>query len=273
MQWLLVALASVWLMWLVWVYGSGLRDPRYLDGWLLTAGMSIQLYFHCARKRISLVPRSARRWRNIHIYVGYVLVALFLSHSDFSLPDSAFEWVLWAAFVLVTLSGVFGTYLAWSVQTRRRIDEGLAYEQIPARCADLGRELQVAMAGSNPAAVTIGLPAPPYETWIMELYTDYLRDFFEGPRNFRAHLVGSQRPLRRLTDEIDHVTQFISQGNHEKIATVRRLVVEKDKLDFAYAYLWMTRAWLFVHVPVTYSMVVLTVLHVIVVYAYSSGLW
>jgi hypothetical protein len=28
-----------------------------------------------------------------------------------------------------------------------------------------------------------------------------------------------------------------------------------------------------VHVPVTYALIVLTVLHVFVVYAYSAGLW
>ncbi len=43
---------------------------------------------------------------------------------------------------------------------------------------------------------------------------------------------------------------------------------EKDRLDFARVYLGLTRGWLFVHVPVTYALVVLSVLHVIVVYAY-----
>jgi hypothetical protein len=50
-------------------------------------------------------------------------------------------------------------------------------------------------------------------------------------------------------------------------------VVEKDRLDFSRVYLGMTRAWLFVHVPATYALIVLTVLHVLVAYAYSSGLW
>ena len=50
-------------------------------------------------------------------------------------------------------------------------------------------------------------------------------------------------------------------------------MVEKDRLDFARVYLGLTRAWLFVHVPVTYALIVLTLVHIIVVYAYSSGLW
>jgi hypothetical protein len=58
-----------------------------------------------------------------------------------------------------------------------------------------------------------------------------------------------------------------------KLAAIKDLVVEKDWLDFARVYLGLTKGWLFVHVPVTYSLIVLTVLHVIVVYAFSSGPW
>src|SRR5262245_44007106 len=105
-QGLLIATISGGLFWLVWIYGHGLRDPRYLDGWVLAGGMGFQLYFHIAVKTARLLPKSAKRWRQIHIFLGYLLIAAFVSHSDFSLPDTAFEWALWAGFVLVTLSGI-----------------------------------------------------------------------------------------------------------------------------------------------------------------------
>src|SRR5262249_42918575 len=110
----------------VWLFCCGLRDTRYLDGWLLAGGMSLQLSFHIAIKTASLSPKSAACWRKIHIFVGYLLIAAFISHSDFSLPDTAFEWALWAGFVLVTLSGIFGTYLAWSLQAKHAIDERIS---------------------------------------------------------------------------------------------------------------------------------------------------
>ena len=117
------------------------------------------------------------------------------------------------------------------------------------------------------------LPAPPYDAWIMDLYTTHLRDFFQGQRNFTAHLIGSQRPLKRLTDEIDHLSSYVDQQSQEKLAAIKNLVVEKDRLDFARVYLGLTKGWLFVHVPVTYALMVLMVLHVLVVYAFSSGAW
>jgi hypothetical protein len=107
----------------------------------------------------------------------------------------------------------------------------------------------------------------------MDLYTTHLRDFFQGQRNFTAHVIGSQRPLKRLTDEIDSLSSYVDQQSQEKLATIKNLVVEKDRLDFARVYLGLTKGWLFVHVPVTYALMVLMVLHVFVVYAFSSGAW
>ena len=107
----------------------------------------------------------------------------------------------------------------------------------------------------------------------MDLYSTHLRNFLQGPCNPAGHLIGSQRPLKRLTDEIDNLSRYVDARSQEKLAAIRTLVVEKDRLDFARVYLGLTRAWLFVHVPVTYALIVLTLVHIIVVYAYSSGLW
>jgi hypothetical protein len=268
---LLVAAISGGLFWLVWIYGNSLRHARYLDGWLLAGGMSVQLFFHIAIKTAGLSPKSAVRWRKLHVFLGYVLIAVFVAHSDFSLPDTCFEWALWAAFVAVALSGIFGVYLAWSLQARRRVDEGITYERIPARCAELAQEVHAAVARTDPAAAAIALPAPAYDAWIMDLYTVHLRSFFQGPRNFSAHLIGSRRPLGRLTDEIDNLSRFVDQRGREKLVAIRSLVIEKDHLDFARVYLWLSKGWLFVHVPASYALVVLMVLHVLVVYAFSSS--
>jgi hypothetical protein len=270
---LLIALVSGGLFWLVWIYGNGLRHPRYLDGWVLAGGMALQVYFHIAIKTNSLSPKSATRWRKLHIFLGYLLIAAFISHTDFSLPDTSFEWALWLGFVLVTLSGIFGTYLAWSLQVQRGVDEQVSYDRIPARRAELAREAYATVAKSNPAAAALALPTPPYDAWIMDLYSIHLRSFFNGQRNYAAHLIGSQRPLKRLTDEIDNLSRYVDQRSQDKLAAIKNLVVEKDRLDFARVYLGLAKGWLFVHVPVTYALIVLGVLHIIVVHAISLRAW
>ena len=76
---LLIAAISGGLFWLVWIYGNGLRDPRYLDGWVLASGMALQVFFHIA-KTAGLSSKSAMRWRRVHIFAGYLVIAAFISH-------------------------------------------------------------------------------------------------------------------------------------------------------------------------------------------------
>ena len=208
---LLIAVFSLGLFSIVWIYGNGLRDARYLDGWVLAVGVSLQLCFHIAIKVAKMSPKSAMRWRKVHIVLGYLLIAAFLSHSDFSLPETGFEFALWASFVLVTFSGIFGTYLAWSLQGKSGIDERLTYDRIPTRRAELARDLDAAVAKIDPAAGLLALPTPPHDAWIMELYSTELKKFFQGQRNVTAHLVGSQRALTRLTHDIDQLSTYVDQ--------------------------------------------------------------
>ena len=272
-QGLLILTISGAVFWLVWLYGNSLRDPRYLDGWILTTGIGLQLYFHVSVKRATLSPKSARRWRKFHVFLGYLLVAVFISHSDFSLPDTAFEWVLWVDFVLVTLSGIFGTYLAWSLQVRHGFDESIVYDRIPSRRAELAQEVHGLVVRTNPSLAVTALPAPPHNSWIMDLYVTRLQYFLQRQRNYFAHLIGSKRPLKQLIGEIDNLSNYVDEPSQEKLAAIKSLLIEKDRLDFARVYLGLSKGWLFVHVPVTYALVVLTVLHVFVVYAFSSGFW
>lgn len=272
-QALLFVSACALLYWLVAIYGSGLRDARYLDGWILAGGMALQLAFHIALKTARLAPKSAARWRRVHLVVGYLLIAVFVIHCDFTLPDTGFEWALWIGFVLVTLTGVLGTYLAWSLRVKGRIDDGVTYDRLPALRAALARDLREVVNETDTSAPMLALPGLPHEAWIAELYATRLRDFFGGPRNAFAHLIASQRPLKRLTDEIDNLSRFVDQQSKERLAIIRAMVLQKDRLDFARVFLGLNKGWLFIHVPVTYGLIVLTIVHILVVYSYASGAW
>lgn len=268
-----IAAISGALLWLVWVYASALRDPRYLDGWILTGGMALQLAFHIVRKSPRLPPKSAARWRKFHIFLGYVLIAAFISHSDFSLPDTAFEWALSASFVVVTLSGIFGAYLAWSQRIKRKLGDGASAERIQSRSAELAAEVFAIVRAREPADAAAGLPAPPHEAWISDLYESRLKEFFERPGRLATHFSGSQRRLARLMAEIDSLARYVDQGGAAKLASIKSMVAEKEQLDFANAHIALTRAWLFVHVPATYALFALTALHILVAYSFSSGAW
>src|SRR4030043_240383 len=60
---------------------------------------------------------------------------------------------------------------------KRGIDERVRFDRIPARRAELARDVHAAVSKTDPGASAIGLPAPPYDAWIMDLYPPHLRDF------------------------------------------------------------------------------------------------
>lgn len=268
-----IAATSGLLFACVWLYDSGLRDARYLDGWLLAIGMCFQVYFHIALKTAQLSPKAVMRWRTFHISLGYVLIAAFLSHSNLSLPDTALEWALWAGFIVIALSGAFGTYLSWSLKARHGMTAGFSFDRIPARRDEIAQTIHTAVTKAPSPSTDLPLPALPYDVWILDLYANHLRDFLHAPRHFTAHLVGSRSPAQRLLIEIDTLSRFVDAPRQEKLATIKDLVIEKDRLDFAHVYLLLTKGWLYVHVPVTYALIVVSVLHIVVVYAYASGAW
>lgn len=267
----LVAALASGLLWIVSLYTSGLRDPRYLDGWLLAAGMGAQLGFHIAIVTARLSPKFVSLWKRFHIYLGYLLIAVFASHSDYSLPEATFEWLLWVAFVLVTLSGIWGTYLAWS--HRARLDKTISPDRIEVLRAELVRDVRAAVVGPPAETGALALPGLPHDAWIAELYASRLRAFFDGPRHAIAHLVGSKRPLDRVVSEIDNLSAYVDRQGKDRLAVIRTLVIEKDRLDYLRVRLALNRAWLLVHVPATYVLLVLSAVHIVVAYAYSSGAW
>lgn len=264
---------SIAIFALVGLYDSALRDARYLDGWILAGGMIAQVLFHAAVKSRRLSPRAVLRGRSVHVFLGCVLIAVFLSHANFSLPDTALEWTLWTGFVLITASGLFGTYLSWAMKSKHGIDGGIGFDSIPARREELAQKVQAAVTYGEGPADALALPAPPYDTWILDLYTSHIRDFFQGPRNALAHLGGSQRPLKHLLSEIDTLARYVDGPRQERLRIIKDLVIEKDRLDVTRVFLGLSKGWLFVHVPVTYALAVLTILHGVSVHAFSSGAW
>jgi hypothetical protein len=85
------------------------------------------------------------------------------------------------------------------------------------------------------------------------------------------HLRSSSRPLNRIQGEIDSLRQYLDDAGKERLAKIKDLVRAKDNLDFHFAHQGVLKAWLFIHVPATYGLIVLIIAHVAIMYAYSSG--
>ncbi|MEO6624653.1 MAG: hypothetical protein ABIN37_07465, partial [Burkholderiaceae bacterium] len=115
------------------------------------------------------------------------------------------------------------------------------------------------------AALDAGSPT------LADFYREHLAEFFDGPRHLLDHLTGSGRKVHAMLNRIDSLKRHLNEKERVQHALLRELIQKKDDLDFHYALQLALKAWLFVHVPVTGVMLMLAILHLVTVGAYSGG--
>jgi peptidoglycan biosynthesis protein MviN/MurJ (putative lipid II flippase) len=52
---------------------------------------------------------------------------------------------------------------------------------------------------------------------------------------------------------------------------IAELVRQKDGLDYHHSLQLTLKLWLFVHIPLTYGLLIFSFVHIVLVYAYSGG--
>ncbi len=243
-------------------YDLAMRDASFLSGWLLAAGL-VLLALYNIRKKLPFLPLlKSAQWLQLHIYVGWLVILLFLLHTGFRLPSGPLEIVLWALFVAVAGSGVAGIALSRSVPRRLRLHgERIIFERIPQFRARLAAEVEeLAMRSVKETSSNA----------IADCYAVRLLPYFAGPRNFNAHLRGSQEPLLRLRREIKSIERYLSKEGKEILAEIESRVVAKHNLDYQHVWQLVLKGWLFVHIPLTYSLVLFGAVHIVLVYAFAG---
>ena len=253
--------ATVGALWLHGKFSRALPDYAFLTGWILFAAMLVLTFFN-ARKKLPFLPLGrAETWLQIHVYLGFFTVVLFLIHLNFRAPHGWFEITLAWLFVLVSASGVVGLFFSRTLPRRLATRGGeVIFEKIPALRHALKME-----------AENLALGADAKTPFIADYYAKRLAPFFDGPKNFWLHLVESRRPLNALATELDDLRRFANDAEREKIGRLAALVRQKDGLDYHRALQLALRLWLFVHIPLTYGLLIFTALHIALVFGFSGG--
>ena len=235
----------------------------YLTGWALLALMLVLTAYN-ARKKLPFLPLlSSRAWFQIHVYLGLFTGLAFLLHLQWHVPSGGFEILLALMFTGVTLSGVFGWWLSHTMPKRLTTAGGeVPYDRIPIVRRTLREQAEALVLGAIPAAKS---------TTLADFYTARLAAFFSGPANFRSHAFGSRRPLTTLLDDFAEVSRFLGPAEKETAAHLADLVRQKDAVDFHRTGQLLLKGWLFVHIPLTYGLLVFSFVHVVLVYAFSGG--
>ena len=235
----------------------------YLSGWALFLLMLLLTAYN-GRKKLPFIPLiSSRIWLQVHIYAGLFTGFLFLLHIEWRWPSGVFETALALLFVAVTVSGIAGWWISRVLPSRLTIAGGeVPFDRIP----EVLRSLRL-------RAERVALQAIPTAraTTLADFYTERLADFFSAPANFTAHLRGSRRPLNRRLNLIGEVRRFLNAEENASLDQLADLVRQKDAVDYQRSLQLVLKGWLFVHIPLTYGLLLASVAHVVVVYSFSGG--
>jgi hypothetical protein len=259
---LLLALAAL-LLYADHVYSPVLSRLIFLYGWLLFFVMII-LSLYNARKKLPFLPLgTSEGWLQFHIYAGLLTILLFALHIRFELPKSTFDIILFALYWIVTLSGIFGLFISRIIPKRLTTRGGeVLYERIPM----VRRSLQE-------QAETLALKSVPtgQSTTIADFYLRHLQNFFSRPQNFWRHFFEVRSPLNSLVNKLTDLNRFLNEEERAVAAQLVELVRQKDGLDYQRTLQITLKTWLFVHIPFTYSLLIFSVIHIVIVYAFSGG--
>lgn len=245
------------------LWAGSMSRVAYLTGWLLFGVMVLLTSYNWIKKIPYLPLGRSEMWLEFHLYAGVFTGVLFLLHVRGRWPTGWFELVLTLLYAVVMVSGVAGIIISrgWPKRLTARGGE-VPFERIPIVRRQLREQAE---------ALALGSVAESKSATIAEFYTRRLHAFFAGPQNFLAHLVEIRLPLNALLNDLNDLNRFLNESERKVNARLVELVRQKDGLDYQRALQLSLRLWLFIHIPVTYSLMLWAVAHIVLVYGFSAG--
>lgn len=250
---------------LLWQLGrTALLPVAVYSGWLLLVVVLVLTFFN-ARKKLPFLPvLSASTWMQAHIYLGWFGCFVFVLHTGARVPDGRLELLLAAVFGVVAASGAFGLWLSrWLPPRLVRSGESLVYERIPGlrhRLAEEVREL-VRRAEADAQSSTLA-----------DLYLRVLHPYFLRLPPVLTPLTGDDHEFHRVKLELESARRYLNPAELNLAGELADLIEAKRNLDMQFAGQRLLKLWLFVHIPLTYGMLVLTAAHVWLAVHYSHRL-
>lgn len=246
------------------IYRLSLQSSSFWSGWILI-GAVLFLAAYNVRKKLPMLPLgSSAGWLQCHIYAGLLSGVLFAVHIGYRVPNGGLETGLAALYLIVFLSGVGGLVLSRVLATRltTRGDEVL-FERIPVIVRRIREEVQGMVLNCISETETSMVP---------EFYRVRLQPFFARPRYQVHHLVHSNRPYQSLLLEMRSQHRYLNDRERDVMREIEDCVQIKNTLDYQYTLQSTLKHWLFLHVPLTYALLIFAAAHIVLVYSYFGGL-
>ena len=265
-HWGTILSGSVLGLLFVGIYAAAVVSPHrttYLSGWLLF-GLVLALVMYNVRKPLPLLPlRTSIDWLQFHVSAGLFTLVLFVLHIGLRVPDGPLEVTLALLFSAGAGSGLVGFILSRVLPRRlATCGEDVPFERIPVMRKRLCEKVE--------AIVALTASEEP-STCLADFYDRRLASFFDRPRNYWGHLFASTRSRQALLAELETLVRSLGEKGRKSTEELGDLIRMKDGLDFQEALQGTLKYWLFIHIPLSYSLLILALVHAIVVSAYTTG--
>ena len=143
-----------------------------------------------------------------------------------------------------------------------RVSNQEVFERIPIEQRRVGVEARAVVL----AAVHEG-----GSTTLADFYADRLHGFFQRPRSLTYWVRPTSATRLRLFGELTATLRLLSDAEREASERLFRLVQRKDDLDFHRARQGVLKLWLFVHVSLTWALLMLGALHGLIALSFQGG--
>lgn len=257
----LIAVAAVWL--LVRAQERNLGASAFTTGYLLLAGL-LFLALYNVRKRLPFLPLgSSAAWLQWHLYVALGTIGVFALHVGPRWPGGILNAWLAIVYLLTVTSGLAGLYLTRTIPAQlARVGDEVIFERIPA----YRRQVCQQANGVVLEAVTAS-----GATTLADFYLARLYDFFERGRGVPYLLRPTTARRKSLMHEMQDLRRYLSDQEQASCEKLFGLVRRKNDLDFQESRQRLLKAWLFVHIGLTYALIVLALLHGLLAHAFAGG--
>jgi len=219
------------------------------------------------RKRVALWPvGTVQSWMRAHIWLTLLTVPLIFLHSGFRFggPMTVLLMVLYS---IVMLSGVYGLILQHKIPQimKERLPSETIYEQIPHIRSQLFLAAEK-MRDSLKLAGALVAPKPGVatdaesETTLLNFLENQVMPYLRARRGTRFRLGNS----RYSEDTFRFVKLRVAEPYRSRVEEIQGWCDERRMLDLQVRMQHWLHGWLFVHVPFSFLLLLLTAWHAFV---------
>jgi len=223
-------------------------------------------------------------WTQGHVWLALISYPIILFHAGFHWGQAwNLTWVMMWVFTIVWLSGIVGLFIQNIVPSRLLNDVQLEtiYDEIDHVIKQLSDEADSIVASASTteeealtvesAGVAVATMAPTsmLETAkrrLAEFHAAQVRPFLASPRGRGFVLTNAQRSAATFED----IRRSLPPTLRQTLDDVESIVDERRQLEHQRSLHHWLHFWLLVHVPLSYGLTVLAVVHIVGALRYRS---